>query len=319
MTPLLEAIDLKVHFSMGHGRAVRALDGVSLAVLSGETLSLVGESGSGKSTLGRALLRLETPTAGRIRAFGEDITDLPERRLRAGLRRRAAMVFQDAHSLNPRMSVAEAVAEPLAVQGMAPAERHSRVEALLRRVGLDPATQNRRPHAFSGGQLQRVGIARALALDPAVVVADEAVSALDVSVQAGIINLFMELQAEHGIAWLFIAHDLKVVELISHRVAVMYLGRIVELAPTKSLFGQPRHPYTRALLAAAPVPNPRRPMQLPTLRGEPPSPIAPPPGCTFHPRCPEAVPTCTATVPALRTDAAGHAVACHLVSIEEAT
>lgn len=320
MTPLLEAIDLKVHFPVGHGRVVRALDGVSLAVQAGETLSLVGESGSGKSTLGRALLRLEPPTAGRIRAFGEDITDLPERRLRAHFRRRTAMVFQDAHSLNPRMSVAESVAEPLAVHGIGTrTERRDQVEALLRRVGLDPATAHRRPHAFSGGQLQRIGIARALALDPAVVVADEAVSALDVSVQAGIINLFMDLQAEHGIAWLFIAHDLKVVELISHRVAVLYLGRVVELAPVKALFHSPRHPYTRALLAAAPIPDPRRPMAAPTLRGEPPSPIAPPSGCTFHPRCPEAVPACALSVPTLRTDATGHAVACHLVPIEEPT
>ncbi|MEZ4471105.1 MAG: ATP-binding cassette domain-containing protein [bacterium] len=313
MSALLEAVDLKVHFPVGRGQIVRAVDGVSLAVQPGETLGIVGESGSGKSTLGRALLRLERATAGRVRAFGEDVTELPERRLRAGLRRRAAMIFQDPHqSLNPRLRIAAAVAEPLVVhrQGDA-ASRRDRVAALLARVGLDPAVATRRPHAFSGGQLQRVGIARALALDPAVVVADEAVSALDVSVQAGIINLMLDLQAERGLTWVFIAHDLDVVRLVSHRVAVMYLGRVVELAPAAALFGDPRHPYTRSLLAAAPVPDPRHRTVPVILPGEPPSPLRPPPGCAFHPRCPLADARCRQEAPALRTATDGRAVACH--------
>jgi len=317
MTALLEALDLHMQFPAGRGRVVRALAGVDLAVMAGETLGLVGESGSGKSTLGRALLRLERPTAGRVRAFGEDVTDLPERQLRAGLRRRAALVFQDPHqSLDPRLRIADAIAEPLEVHKVGTAtQRRAQVEALLQRVGLDPAVASRRPHAFSGGQLQRVGIARALALDPAVVVADEAVSALDVSVQAGIINLFMDLQVERGLAYVFIAHDLKVVERISHRVAVLYLGRVVELAPVAALFSTPRHPYTRALLASAPVPDPHRPLQPPVLRGEPPSPIAPPSGCPFHPRCPIAVAACAEHVPRLQVVGAGHTVACDRLEV----
>ncbi|MCB9545840.1 MAG: ABC transporter ATP-binding protein [Myxococcales bacterium] len=318
VTPLLEAVDLKVHFPVGRGRVVRAVDGVSLAVLPGETLGIVGESGSGKSTLGRALLRLEQPTGGQVRAFGDDVTTASERHLRAGLRRRAAMIFQDPHqSLNPRMRIAEAVAEPLVVHRVGDAAaRRAAVAALLARVGLDPAVATRRPHAFSGGQLQRVGIARALALDPAVVVADEAVSALDVSVRAGVINLMLDLQAERGLAWVFIAHDLDVVRLVSHRVAVMYLGRVVELAPAAALFGDPRHPYTRSLLAAAPVPDPRRREAPVILPGEPPSPLDPPAGCAFHPRCPLAEARCREAAPPLRVGADGRAVACHLVDPE---
>ncbi|MCA9545663.1 MAG: ATP-binding cassette domain-containing protein, partial [Myxococcales bacterium] len=250
--PILEAVDLKVYFPAGRGRMVRAVDGVDLALRAGETLALVGESGCGKSTLGRALLRLEPVTAGQVRAFGEDVTHARGRALRP-LRRQAAMVFQDPHgSLDPRMTVGQSIAEPLFVHRVGTAaERRARVAALLTRVGLSADLADRKPHAFSGGQLQRIGIARALALDPAVVVADEAVSALDVSVQAGVVNLMLDLQRERGLAWLFIAHDLKVVEVMSDRVAVMYLGRVVERGPTAQVFAAPRHPYTRALLAAA--------------------------------------------------------------------
>jgi peptide/nickel transport system ATP-binding protein len=270
--------------------------------------------GCGKSTLGRALLRLEQPTGGTLRAFGEDVTSVGERGLKT-LRRKASMVFQDpAASLDPRVEVGASVAEPLFVQGVGDREsRRARVAALLGRVGLDPNDATRRPHQFSGGQLQRIGIARALALDPDVVVADEAVSALDVSVQAGVLNLLMDLQAERGLSYLFIAHDLKVVELISHRVAVMYLGRIVELAPTAQLFGEPRHPYTRALLSAVPVPDPRRPAARTMLQGEPPSPLDPPAGCPFHPRCPLADARCRAELPTLVSTPDGHATACHRV------
>ncbi|MCB9550502.1 MAG: ATP-binding cassette domain-containing protein [Myxococcales bacterium] len=317
-SPLLEAHRLAVHYPAGRRGVVRAVDGVDLALHPGETLGLVGESGCGKSTLGRALLRLEPAAAGQVFAFGEDITHRPERGL-ATLRRRTAMVFQDPHaSLDPRMTVGEAIAEPLFVHHVGDrAERQRRVEALLERVGLAPEVATRRPHAFSGGQLQRIGIARALALGPDAIVADEPVSALDVSVQAGVVNLLMDLQAERGLAWLFVAHDLKIVELISHRVAVMYLGRVVELAPAKVIFAAPRHPYTRALLAAAPVPDPRRRQEAPALAGEPPSPLAPPPGCAFHPRCPIAVADCRREVPALRAGPDGHAVACHLVAIDD--
>lgn len=316
--PLLEARALRVWFSAGRGQHVRAVDGVDLALHPGETLGLVGESGCGKSTLGRALLRLEPAHAGQVWAFGAEVTHARGKALRP-LRRQAAMVFQDPHgSLNPRMTVGEAIAEPLFVHGVgSKAERRARVAALLRRVGLSPEVADRKPHAFSGGQLQRVGIARALALDPQVVVADEAVSALDVSVQAGVINLLMDLQAERGLAYLFIAHDLEVVRVISHRVAVMYLGRVVEQGPTAAIFAQPRHPYTRALLAAAPVPDPTRRADPPPLEGELPSPLDPPRGCAFHPRCPEAQPQCAEVAPALSAVGPEHSAACLLLGIDE--
>ncbi len=318
MTPLLEARDLAVHYPAPGGAVVRAVNGVDLALMPGETLGLVGESGCGKSTLGRAMLRLEPPAGGRLLAFGHDITDARPAGLKA-LRRRTSMIFQDPHaSLDPRMTVGESIAEPLRVHRVGDrAHRAARVAELLARVGLTPDVARRRPHAFSGGQLQRVGIARALALDPDVVVADEPVSALDVSVQAGVVNLLMDLQAERGLAYLFVAHDLKVVELISHRVAVMYLGRVVELASAERLFAGPKHPYTRALLAAAPTPDPRRRDDPPALGGEPPSPLDPPSGCAFHPRCPIAEARCRVETPALRVDRGGHRVACHLVSLDE--
>ncbi|MGK0362752.1 MAG: oligopeptide/dipeptide ABC transporter ATP-binding protein [Bradymonadia bacterium] len=314
--PLLQAEGLTVHYPAGRDRVVQAVTGVDLVIKPGETLGIVGESGCGKSSLGRALLRLEVITAGRVRAFGEDVTDLPERRLRQGLRRRAAMIFQDPYDcLDPRMTIGDSVAEPLRVHGIA--DRDRRVAELLGRVGLDPSIADRRPHSFSGGQLQRVGIARALALDPDVIVADEAVSALDVSVQAGVINLLQDLQAERGLAYVFISHDLDVVRHISHRVAVMYLGRIVERGPAADVFKAPRHPYTRALLAASPKPDPHRRSQALPLQGEPPSPLAPPPGCAFHPRCPIAEARCSATIPALRNIVGAQAVACHLVDITD--
>lgn len=312
--PILRAEQLAVHYPAGRAGVVRAVDGVDLAVRPGEVLGVVGESGCGKSSLGRALLRLETITAGRVIAFGQDITTTPERHLRRSLRRRTAMIFQDPHaSLNPRMTIGAAVAEPLRVHGVG--DRRARVEALLTRVGLDPQVADRRPHAFSGGQLQRVGIARALALEPDLIVADEAVSALDVSVQAGIINLMADLQAERDLAWIFISHDLEVVRHISQRVAVMYLGRIVEVGPAAQVFEAPRHPYTQALLAAVPRPDPRVRHAPATLAGEPPSPLDPPAGCAFHPRCPLAEPACERSRPTLVEVAEGQNVACSLVSI----
>lgn len=314
--PLLEARGLTVHYPAGRDGVVQAVNGVDLRVNAGETVGIVGESGCGKSSLGRALLRLEAITAGRMFAFGDDVTALPERHLRPGLRRRAAMIFQDPYDcLDPRMTIGATIAEPLRVHKIG--DRAHRVAALLERVGLDPAVAHRRPHAFSGGQLQRVGIARALALDPDVIVADEAVSALDVSVQAGVINLLQDLQAERGLAYVFISHDLDVVRHISHRVAVMYLGRIVERGPAAQLFEDPKHPYTQALLAASPTPDPHRKTQAVPLHGEPPSPLAPPPGCTFHPRCPIVEPRCSARLPALRDLDARRAVACHLVEITD--
>ena len=316
-SPLLEARDLRVHYPVGRDRVVRAVDGVSLAVFPGETLGLVGESGCGKSSLGRAMLRLEPLAGGRLFAFGDEVTTASRTQLRA-LRARTAMVFQDPYSsLDPRMSVGDAIAEPLFVHRRGDRRaRRAAVATLLDRVGLPTSVANRRPHEFSGGQLQRIGIARALALDPDLVVADEPVSALDVSVQAGVINLLRDLQSERGLSYLFVAHDLKVVELISDRVAVMYLGRIAELAPARRLFAAPKHPYTKALLAAAPTPNPRARRVVEPLLGEPPSPLAPPTGCPFHPRCPDVQARCVVDVPALRTDRSGASVACHLVPLD---
>jgi len=320
--PLLEARGIATHFSVKKGlfgtrATVKAVDGVSLTVHPGETVGLVGESGCGKSTLGRTLLRLIEPTAGTLHFEGQDITQLPPRALRP-LRRRMQMIFQDPYaSLNPRMRVRDIVGEALDIHGLAssPSDREDQVQSLLRRVGLRADQAGRYPHEFSGGQRQRVGIARALAVSPRFIVADEPISALDVSIQAQIVNLLRDLQDELGLAFLFVAHDLTIVQWISHRVAVMYLGRIVEEGPSEGLYTAPMHPYTRALLSAVPVPDPalRRPRIV--LEGDVPSPLNPPAGCTFHPRCPIAERgRCDVEAPVLRELRPRHRVACHLAT-----
>jgi oligopeptide transport system ATP-binding protein len=301
---------------IGRGRAeVLAVDGVTLDVMHGETLGLVGESGCGKSTLGRLLLRLYEPTSGRVYFEGQDITALSQSALRP-FRRKMQIIFQDPYSsLNPRMTVKAALSEALRVHGMvsSASEEQQRIAALLERVGLRPEHMRRYPHEFSGGQRQRIGIARALAVSPRFIVADEPVSALDVSIQAQIVNLLSDLQEELGLSYLFIAHDLHVVEHVSRRVAVMYLGRIVELATSEQIYERPRHPYTEALLSAAPEPDPTAPKRRLLLGGDVPSPLDPPSGCAFHPRCPIAEKgLCDREVPALRTIEPSHEVACHL-------
>jgi peptide/nickel transport system ATP-binding protein len=319
VTPVLDVRGLKKHFPVRKGLLrsvaghVYAVDGVSFSIASGETLGLVGESGCGKSTVARAVIRLVEPTAGEVRILGRDILPLTRREMRP-YRRQAQIIFQDPFSsLNPRMSAGDIVGEPLRVHELAHAkERRERVAALFERVGLRGSQMHSLPHQFSGGQRQRIGIARALALDPALIIADEPVSALDVSIQAQVINLLMDLQDEKKLSYLFIAHDLAVVEHISHRVAVMYLGRIVEYAETRALFRSPLHPYTEALLAAVPVPNPRLRRQKRVLQGDVPSPINPPPGCHFHTRCPYAMERCRVEAPRLLEVLPGHWAACHL-------
>jgi peptide/nickel transport system ATP-binding protein len=324
-TPLLEVNNLKMHFPLRRGLlqrqvgAVKAVDGVSFALNAGETLSLVGESGCGKTTTGRCVVRAykQGPSAGQILFRGPDeqiadLAQLNDAQLRP-YRKAIQMVFQDPFaSLNPRMTVRQIVGEPLLVNGIAQGqELEDRVAALLRRVRLAPEYMQRYPHAFSGGQRQRIGIARALATNPRLVVADEAVSALDVSVQAQILNLLQELQAELGLTYLFVAHNLSVVRYISDRVAVMYVGRVVELAPTNRLFRAPQHPYTEALLANVPKPDPRLRGARVALQGEVPDPANPPAGCHFHPRCPYAKERCRTETPLLRPTAPGQYVACH--------
>jgi oligopeptide/dipeptide ABC transporter ATP-binding protein len=317
---LLEVDHLKKYFKIGGGllggevQYVRAVDDVSFHIGAGETLSLVGESGCGKSTIGRTLMKLIQPTSGEIRISGTDIVPLDRAQMQP-YRREMQIIFQDPFSsLNPRMTAGDIVGEPLLVHNVATgSEREDRIADLFRRVGLRPDQIDKYPHEFSGGQRQRIGIARALALGPRLIVGDEPVSALDVSVQAQVINLLMDLQAEFGLSYLFIAHDLSVVKHISHRVAVMYLGRIVEIADSRTLFRNPTHPYTEALLSAVPLPDPRKVRKKRIiLAGDLPSPTAPPPGCRFHTRCPLAVADCKVKVPEMREINPGHWAACHL-------
>jgi oligopeptide transport system ATP-binding protein len=315
---LLEVEDLEVHFP-ARGGVVKAVDGVSFAVRRGETLGIVGESGCGKSTTGLALLRLVEPTGGRVCVDGIDVGALHGRQLRE-MRRRVAMIFQDPYaSLNPRMSIGDIVAEPLEIHGLHRGRepRRRRVADLLSMVGLNPAYRTRYPHELSGGQRQRVGIARALATEPELIVADEPISALDVSVQAQVMNLLEDLQDELGLTYLFIAHDLAAVQHVSDRVAVMYLGRIVEVADRVRLYAEPRHPYTQALLSAIPVPDPevestRRRI---ILTGDVPSPLDPPAGCNFASRCPKVFDDCAAIDPALEPVATDHDAACLLYQL----
>ena len=316
--PLLEAVGLSKHFRVQRGRLLRAVDGIDLRLDEGESLGVVGESGCGKSTAGRLLTRLLEPTAGVLRYRGQDITHASRRQL-APIRSQIQMVFQDPYSsLNPRQTVGAIIGTPLDVHGVVPASgRQARVQELLETVGLNPEHYNRFPHEFSGGQRQRIGIARALAMEPRVIVADEPVSALDVSIQAQVVNLMQRLQRDLGIAFVFIAHDLAVVRHFSQRVMVMYLGTVVESGSRDQLYGSPRHPYTRALLSAVPEPEPRPGPRADAaaarvrLTGDVPSPVDPPSGCRFRTRCPKAQGLCAEQEPELRPLATGHLTACH--------
>ncbi|MFI0422971.1 ABC transporter ATP-binding protein [Spongiactinospora sp. 9N601] len=313
MSPVVEVEDLKVYFGRRRGGTVKSVDGVSFDFAPGETLGLAGESGSGKSTIARALLRINEPTSGRVVIGGRDVTKLRGAALKA-FRRQTQMVYQDPYdSLDPRMRIGATVEEALLVRGVPASRRAAGVRELLDRVGLPASYARRFPHELSGGQRQRVSIARALGVDPAVIVCDEAVSALDVSVRAQILNLLKDLQEEAGLAYLFISHDLSTMRFAADRVAVMYLGRLVEIGTRDQVFTAPRHPYTRALLAAVPVPGGRGRGPRARLAGEPPSPADPPAGCAFHPRCPLATDECVTTRPELRRKDDGRLTACHLV------
>ena len=314
---ILEIRNLKKYFPLRGGvfsrkrGDVKAVQGVSLDIVKGETIGLVGESGCGKSTLGRTLLRLEEPTSGEVIFEGDDLAHASQRELFA-LRKNLQMIFQDPYgSLNPRLTVGAIIEEPLEVHKWgSKSERREKVADLMEKVGLKPEVMNRYPHEFSGGQRQRVGIARSLALNPRVIVADEPVSALDVSVQAQVINLMVELQETLDLTYMFISHDLSVVEYISDRIAIMYLGRIVEIADTRTIFDAPRHPYTQALIDAVPKADPRLRRTHRPIEGETPSPVNPPPGCAFHPRCPFATEACKGDVPSLESVGERHEVAC---------
>jgi oligopeptide/dipeptide ABC transporter ATP-binding protein len=318
--PLLEIQDLTMHFPVREGLLLRAkafnraVDGVSLSIAPGETLGLVGESGCGKSTLGRCVARLYRPTAGRICFEGQDITGMTARELRP-LRRDIQMIFQDPmESLNARHTVGEILEEPFMVQRLGDrAWRQRRVRELLDTVGLPARSATRYPFEFSGGQRQRIGIARAIALKPKLVICDEPVSALDVSIQSQILNLLLDLQREFSLSYLFIAHDLAVVKHVSDRVAIMYLGKLVEVAASETIYHRARHPYTQSLISAIPVPDPHRQVQRQVLRGDVPSPIRPPAGCSFHPRCPVAEARCAREEPSLLAVDAGQLAACHLI------
>ena len=333
---LLRVRDLKMHFPVSSGflwgrkhDVVRAVDGVDLDVRRGETLGLVGESGCGKSTTGRALLQLLRPTSGQVEFDGIELTGLWKKRygvwrwdktLRQ-MRRRMQMIFQDPYaSLDPRMTIEHTIAEPLTTFRLAHGDQlRRRVQELMLRVGLDPRFIRRYPHEFSGGQRQRIGIARALALEPELIVADEPISALDVSIQAQILNLMSELQRDLGLTYIFVAHDLAAVRHVSHRIAVMYLGRIVEVADAEVLYRRALHPYTKALISAVPIPDPQveKKRQRVVLKGDVPSPMNPPSGCHFHTRCPEAIDICRTRSPELVQIGANHAVSCHLVPSED--
>ncbi len=324
MTELLKVEQLVKYFPVRGGllrrvvAQVKAVDGVSFTLEEGRTLGLVGESGCGKSTLGRAILMLQRPTSGKVILEGRELTTLDRRQMLA-MRREVQIIFQDPFaSLSPRRTVAQTIREPLDVHGIGtPAERERRVDQLLDVVGMRSGVKDRYPHEFSGGQRQRIGIARALALNPKLIVADEPVSALDVSVRSQVLNLIAQLQRDHGIAFLFISHDLSVVQHVSDHVGVMYLGRMVELAPTREIYASPRHPYTQALLSAIPVPDPARKSQRIVLQGDVPSPMNPPAGCPFHPRCPQAIAKCSSEPPPtveVGTPGRPHRVTCHLYS-----
>ncbi len=308
---MLEVQSLSVYFPLGGGRVVRAVDGVSFSVGRGETLGLVGESGCGKSTTARAILKLIPATGGSVRFDGTDLLTLSDADLRP-VRRKIQMVFQDPYaSLSPRRSIGQILAEPLEIHGVGgKLEREARVGTLLSQVGLSPGVATRYPHEFSGGQRQRIGIARALALDPELLILDEPVSALDISVRAQVVNLLADLQKERQIGYLFVGHDLSLIRHVAHRVAVMYLGRIVELAPAARLYSAPSHPYTRSLLASAPAPDPSRRREQAPLEGDPPSPINLPSGCRFRTRCPHAREECASVDPPLAEIAPGHFSAC---------
>ena len=318
--PLLEVRDLVKHFPVENSDdVVQAVDDVSFSIRAGETLGLVGESGCGKSTVGRTILRLQEPTSGEVLFEGKNIVGASNDEMR-GLRREMQIIFQDPYaSLNPRQSIRSIISEPLKIHGIGDKREHAdRVADLLEKVGLDPNYMTRYPHEFSGGQRQRIGIARALALNPKLIICDEPVSALDVSVQAQVVNLLQDLQSQFGLTYLFISHGLAVVEHISNRVAVMYLGKIVEIADAEELYKNPLHPYTKALLSAIPVPDPKQKRERIVLRGDVPTPINPPSGCRFRTRCPIAIDACAEIVPELREIVPGHTAACIRVDGYEA-